>query len=323
VTKKRAARRALNRFKRTKADVDKLIYKQKRAEYKSTVKEKKQHYKTSVYQALFDNKRNSSKMWDTVRRARQRKTKQPEISISTWKDHFQNVLSNKSTEVPSKENENENPSESQPGTESEANVTHIPELDDPITEQEVRQAVRNLKQGKASGLDGICGEFLKYSENIVVPFLTKLFNKLYDMNVFPSDWCKSVIIPLFKKGDDKIPDNYRGISLLSIVSKVFTAVLNKRIYTWAEKEEKISKEQAGFRKGYSTIDHIFTLVTMVKKKLNNKRGGKVYVAFIDYKKAFDTVDREKLWETLQKLKTSSKMVNMLKSMYSSVQACVR
>ena len=84
-----------------------------------------------------------------------KENKQPEISISTWKDHFQNALSNKSTEVPSKENTNENPSESQPGTESEANVTHIPELDDPITEQEVRQAVRNLKQGKASGLDGI------------------------------------------------------------------------------------------------------------------------------------------------------------------------
>ena len=128
--KSRAARRVLIRFKRTKANVDKLIYQQKRAEYKSTVKEKKQHYKTSVYQALSEHKRNSSKMWDTVRRARQKKTKQPEISISTWKDHFQNVLSNKSTEVPNKENTNENPSKSQPGTESEANVTHIPELDD-------------------------------------------------------------------------------------------------------------------------------------------------------------------------------------------------
>ena len=62
---------------------------------------------------------------------------------------------------------------------------------------------------------------------------------------------------------------------------------------------------------------------MVKKKLNNKQGGKVCVDFIDYMKAFDTVDREKLWETLQKLKTSSKMVNTLKSMHSSVQACVR
>ena len=72
--------------------------------------------------------------------------------------------------------------------------------------------------------------------------------------------------------------------------------MNKRLYTWAEKEEKIGKEQAGFRKGYSTIDHIFILVTMVKKKLNNKQGGKVCVDFIDYMKAFDTVDREKLWK---------------------------
>ena len=111
--------------------------------------------------------------------------------------------------------------------------------------------------------------------------------------------------------------------LLSIVSKVFTAILNKRLYAWAENEEKISKEQAGFCKGYSTIDHIFTLITMVKSKLDSRRGGKVYVAFIDYKKAFDTVDRDKLWETLEKIKTSSKMVNILKAMYFSVQSCVR
>ena len=89
------------------------------------------------------------------------------------------------------------------------------------------------------------------------------------------------------------------------------------------KGRKISKEQAGFRKGYSTNDHIFTLLAMVKRTLNSRRGGKVYIAFIDYKKALDTVDRETLWETLEKLKTSSKMVNMLKSMYSSVQASVR
>ena len=118
------------------------------------------------------------------------------------------------------------------------------------------------------------------------------------------------------KVHDKFPDNYREISLLSIVSKVFTAVLNKRLYAWAEKEGKISKEQTGFRKGFSTIDHIFIFIAVAKRTLNSRRGGKVYVAFIDYKKAFDTVDREKLWETREKLKTSSKMVNMLKSMYS-------
>ena len=60
--------------------------------------------------------------------------------------------------------------------------------------------------------------------------------------------------------------------------------------------KKISKEQAVFCKRYSTTDHIFIPITMVKRKLNNKRGGNVHVAFIDYKKAFDTVDREKLWK---------------------------
>ena len=61
---------------------------------------------------------------------------------------------------------------------------------------------------------------------------------------------------------------------------------------------------------------------MVKRKLNSRRGGKVYVAFVDYKKAFDTVDRDKLLEMLEKLKTSSKMINMMKAIYSSVQSCV-
>ena len=132
----------MNRFKRTESDVDKQIYRQKRAEYKSSVKEKKQQYKTSVHQALFDNKRNSSKFWDTVRRARQRKTKQPNIEISTWQNHFQNVLGNGKSHVSSKESGNEEQFETQSDTNAEADITHVPELDSPV---EVRQAIRNLK----------------------------------------------------------------------------------------------------------------------------------------------------------------------------------
>ena len=180
-----------------------------------------------------------------------------------------------------------------------------------------------MKTGKACGLDDICGEFLKHADSLVVSFLTNLFHRLYDASHFPLDWCKSVIIPLLKKVGNKNQDNYRGISLLRVVSKVFTAILNKRLYTWAEHEQKISKEQAGFRKGYSTAEHIFTLISMITKKLNSKRGGKVYVAFVDYKKAFDTVNREALWDVLQKLKKSSKMIRILKAMYNSVKSCVR
>ena len=113
----------------------------------------------------------------------------------------------------------------------------INELDRPISKEEVRQLIRNLKQGEAPGLDNVCGEYLKDAEVNI----TLLFNKIYDSSCFPSVWCKSIIIPLFKRGNETDPDNYRGISLLSVVSKVFTAILNKRLHSWAEKEGNTSK----------------------------------------------------------------------------------
>eukprot|EP00745_Piridium_sociabile_P034171 TRINITY_DN58732_c0_g1_i3.p1 TRINITY_DN58732_c0_g1~~TRINITY_DN58732_c0_g1_i3.p1 ORF type:complete len:233 (+),score=10.78 TRINITY_DN58732_c0_g1_i3:3-701(+) len=199
----------------------------------------------------------------------------------------------------------------------------IPELDESISETEIRQAISKLKTGKASGLDEISNEFLKSSVNQIIPFLIKLFNKLYDNGYFPDDWTRSVIVPLLKKGDANNPDNYRGISLLSSISKVFTSILNSRLYNWAEREKKICVEQAGFRKSYSTIDHIFSLLTMIHKSMNKKRKGKLYVAFVDYLKAFDTVNRESLWNVLEKVKTSTKMLKMLQGMYTSVQSCIR
>ena len=96
--------------------------------------------------------------------------------------------------------------------------------------------------------------------------------------------------------------------------------------TWAETEETNSKEQASFRKGYSTIDHIVTfLISLVKNNIDSRRGGKVYAAFVDHRKAFDTVDRDKLYDKLEKLKISSTMINrpMTKLMYCCARSCVR
>ena len=85
---------------------------------------------------------------------------------------------------------------------------------------------------------------------------------------------------------------------MRVVSKVFTAILNKRLYNWVEKEGKISNEQAGFRKHYSTADHIFTLTSIIKREFYSRKRSKVYAAFADYKKAFDIVDRDKVWESV-------------------------
>ena len=107
---------------------------------------------------------------------------------------------------------------------------------------------------------------LKVAVETAVPLLTKLFNVLFDQGVYPEEWSKAVIVPIFKTGKENITDSYKGISLLSLISKCYTSVLNKRLVTWAEENGKLSVAQAGFRQGYSTTDHIFTLNAIVEKK---------------------------------------------------------
>ena len=118
-------------------------------------------------------------------------------------------------------------------------------------------------------------------------------------------------------------DNYRGISLLSLSSKIFTSIINNRLYTWLELNDKICPEQAGFRRSYSTTDHIFTLYSMINNFLYGNRHSKLYVAFIDYRKAFDLINRNKLWEALEETGVSTKMICMIKAIYKNVIAKVR
>ena len=127
----------------------------------------------------------------------------------------------------------------------------------------------------------------------VILFMNKLFNPIFDKGIYPSDWAKAIIVPIRKKGDIHIADNYRGVSLLSIVSKCYTSVLNTRLYNWLEENDKIVEMQAGFHRNYSTTDQIFNLYAIAQKCLN-KKGQKLYVAFVDFKKAFDSVHHDKL-----------------------------
>ena len=118
-----------------------------------------------------------------------------------------------------------------------------------------------------------------------------------------------------------MPDNNRGISLVDISSKLYSYILNKHISNWIDKNELIGEEQAGFREDHSTTDHIFTLLAMVQKQLVRHR--RLYVAFIDFRKAFDSVCREKLWKILSDNGLNGKIFNALKSMYAVVKAKVR
>ena len=141
------------------------------------------------------------------------------------------------------------------------------DLESPITAEEIKRAVKAIKVKKAAGPDGLIGEFYKYGLDDILPFLVTFFNHIFDNGHFPDDWTFSTIQPLHKKGDINQPENYRGISLLNICSKIYSSILNKRLTVWIEANNVLGEEQAGFREGRSTMDHVFTMLALVQKQL--------------------------------------------------------
>ena len=188
------------------------------------------------------------------------------------------------------------------------------------------KAISQLKTNKSGGPDKIVNEFFIHGKNIFTPTLCNLFNKIYEKGHFPENWSEGYVIPLHKKGSINEVDNYRGITLLSTLGKLFTRVLNNRLGEWAEKYGVLIEAQAGFRPGMSTVDNNFVLHGLITHVLNSSK--KLYCAFVDFTKAFDYVVRDyvvrdNLWYKLVKLGLRGKILNILKSMYSSVKSRVK
>ena len=191
-----------------------------------------------------------------------------------------------------------------------------------ITNEEVLKSIQALKCGKSAGTDEIIPEFFIHSVGNILPLIKRFFNRMFDRVEFPSSWCNSIIVTLYKEGDANSPDNYRRISLLNIFSKIYTSIISRRVTFYTNIYNKISESQAGFREGYSTIDNAFILYSLIHKYLSKKRG-KLYVAFVDLTKAFDLINRRKLWKIVSDTGIKGKLYKNLFAMYTSVKACVR
>ena len=112
-----------------------------------------------------------------------------------------------------------------------------------------------------------------------MPLYTLLFNVILETGIMPSKWVEGVVIPIFKnKGDPLSVDNYRPITLLSCIGKLFTAVLNNRLNAYLEEYNLLNENQAGFRSGYSTTDHIFSLNCIIDLLRAQKK--KIFCSFI-------------------------------------------
>ena len=116
---------------------------------------------------------------------------------------------------------------------------------------------------------------------------------------FRDQWSEGIIVPVHKKGDVSNVENYRGITLVSCMSKLFTYILNKIITVLCDKSNIIADAQFGFRKGRSTVDAVFVLMSVIQKFMfENKR---LYVVCVDLMKCYDTINRNVLWLKLFRL----------------------
>ena len=197
---------------------------------------------------------------------------------------------------------------------SSPDTEEIPEF----TEEEVERAITRMKRHKAQGVDGITSDITKLGGPIVLTYLTNIFNNILKTKQIPDSWHEAKIVILFKKGDPKDIKNYRPISLLSHSYKILTRLLQTRIERTLDENQP--REQAGFRKGYSTTDHLQALHQIIEK--SNEYNLPLCIGFIDYEKAFDTVEHFAILEALRKINVNETYINILQNIYNQATARV-
>lgn len=185
--------------------------------------------------------------------------------------------------------------------------------------EEIEKAVRTQKPDKAPGSDGISNEFLILNKNHLIPILKHIFNQVLQTETIPYQWTTSSIVLLHKKGDKNNINNYRPISLMSNIYKIFAKVILSRISNILDENQP--REQAGFRSGYSTLDHIHVIKQLFEK--GKEHNLNFYCSFVDYSKAFDTIEHEKIWNALKNQGVEHKYIRILKNIYSNSKAKIK
>ena len=185
----------------------------------------------------------------------------------------------------------------------------------------VSKMAKTLKNGKSSFLDGSINEVIKHSIASTTPILTKLFNHIELSSVYPTAWKSSFLVPLHKKGPQGDPDNYRGLAVGSNIAKMYTKCLNSKIKNFVEENNLLSPHQFGFRIDFRTTDAIFSLRSMVSQYKNSKKA--VYACFVDFSKAFDSVNRTALAYKLGCMGIKGNLLKLFQDMYSDANYIIK
>lgn len=181
------------------------------------------------------------------------------------------------------------------------NKTNLPVLEDietidsdnrgeTILKSEFMEAVKNLKQRKSAGIDNISPELIIFASPKALDTLFQIISNIYETGEIPSDFRKSIIIPIPKKTTAKKCEDHRTISLLSVASKILTKIIYRRMERLVD--ETLAPDQFGFRKNSGTREAILALRILIENRMLKDKP--TYIAFIDLEKAFDSV----LWDKM-------------------------
>ena len=127
-------------------------------------------------------------------------------------------------------------------------------LNDPISNKDINRAIKLLKLNKSSGIDDVLNEYIISTKHIFVPIYRKLSNLILENGIVPSDWVKGNIIPVYKnKGSKNEPNNYRPITLLSCIGKLFTSIINSKLTISLEENGILNETQSAKNIQQSTL----------------------------------------------------------------------
>ena len=135
----------------------------------------------------------------------------------------------------------------------------------------MKSMLDKLKTNKSAGIDTIISELLKNLDETTLMIIVRILSKIFDSGEFPGEWAVGIIVILFKGGEKIDLNNYRGITLLSVIGKLLVGMLNERLTKFVEKFKIVNENQGGFRKGYRTTNHIFTLFSVINHTTNVKK----------------------------------------------------
>ena len=195
----------------------------------------------------------------------------------------------------------------------------IPHLELDILECEVKWALGSITMNKASGGDGIPVELIQILKDDAVKMLHSVCHQIWKTQQWSQYRNRSVFIPIPKKGNAKECSNYCTIALISHATKVMLKILQARIQQYVNPE--LPDVQAGFRKGRETRDQIVNIRWIIKRAREFQKN--IYFCFIDYAKAYDGVDHNKLWKILKEMGIPHHLTCFLRNLYAGQEATVR